>query len=366
MNEINGNILLIDDYPKNLALLRASFDSISNITILTAASGSEGISILRNYDVAVILMDVSMPDMDGFSTVQLIRNDSDISHVPIIFLTAYGDVDLMKGYALGAVDYITKPFNIEILISKVQVFVDLFRLKESVRIQQINELEFEKERAIAAETAMLNEELSITNQRLRDLSNRYVELQEDERKRLARQVHDEFGQQLVATKMKLTIPNNDCSLDDIVGMLDGLIDTTRQLSTSLRPAQLDHLGLIAAINDHAQNFTDQYNIHCDFFTDIDDSILNSVVASTLFRIYQEGLHNILKHSNANYVKINLIKDDAYVELKIKDDGVGFMRSDVNKDGCFGLMGIQERLYPLNGSFEIRSDQGSEMIVKVPT
>ena len=247
MSEISVNILLIDDHPKNLELLEESFDSISNITILKAESGSDGIQILKKHDIAVILMDVSMPGMDGFSTVKLIREDSDISHVPIIFLTAYGDVDLMKGYALGAVDYITKPFNVQILSSKVQVFVDLFRLKESVRIQQINELEFEKERAIAAETAMLNQELSITNQRLRDLSNRYVELQEDERKRLARQVHDELGQQLVATKMNLTIPNNDCSLDEIVCMLDGLIDTTRQLSKSLRPAQLDHLGLIAPL-----------------------------------------------------------------------------------------------------------------------
>ena len=152
-----------------MELLEELFLDILGVETLTADSEKAGLEILSGMK-AVILLDVSMPGIDGFKTAQLIRNYPDTEHVPIIFLTAYGDVDLMKGYALGGVDYITKPFNIRILISKVQVLVDLFRLKESMRIQQLKSLQHEKERAVAYETAQLNEKLTQTNQRLRDLS----------------------------------------------------------------------------------------------------------------------------------------------------------------------------------------------------
>lgn len=363
MNKIIAKVLLIDDTPINLELLEELFLDISGVETLTADSGKAGLEILSEHEVAVILLDVSMPGIDGFKTAQLIRNYPDTEHVPIIFLTAYGDVDLMKGYALGGVDYITKPFNIRILISKVQVFVDLFRLKESMRIQQLKSLQHEKERAVAYETAQLNEELTQTNQRLRDLSNRYIELQEDERKRLARQVHDELGQQLVATKMKLSIGDYDSVV--VMDMLDDLIHTTRQLSKSLRPAQLDHLGLVAAINDHLHQFSNQYDLDYNFVSDIDDDALDSTVASSLFRIYQEGIHNILKHSQARYVNVSLVKNDELIEFSIKDNGIGLTSLDQQKDGCFGLLGIQERLYPLNGNFEMKSDNGTELIVTVP-
>ena len=136
------------------------------------------------------------------------------------------------------------------------------------------------------------------NQRLRDLTNRYVDMQEDERKRLARQVHDELGQELAAAKMRLSVEGDTYTHLDLIGVLDDLIQSSRQLSKSLRPAQLDHFGLSVAINDHMIQFSNIHNFKFEFYTDISHIDIDSNIELSLFRIYQEGVHNI--HCSPRY------------------------------------------------------------------
>src|SRR3954447_22302692 len=137
MSESDGkvNILLVDDRPEKLLSIEAVLEDLGQ-NIVRAYSGREALRHVLAQDFAVILLDVNMPGMDGFETAALIRQRKNSEHVPIIFITAFGDEMLAsRGYSLGAVDYILTPVVPEVLRSKVSVFVDLFKKTEQVRRQ---------------------------------------------------------------------------------------------------------------------------------------------------------------------------------------------------------------------------------------
>lgn len=130
------NILMVDDQPENLAAVEVALDSLKQ-NLIRANSGDEALRWLLDNDAAVILLDVHMPELDGFETAKLIRSRPRTKHTPIIFLTARAkdEMDTYQGYSLGAVDYIFKPFEPEILKSKVSVFADLFRQSQQLKEQ---------------------------------------------------------------------------------------------------------------------------------------------------------------------------------------------------------------------------------------
>lgn len=152
------NILLVDDKLENLLALEAILEKLGE-NLVRATSGEEALRCLLHQDFAVILLDVQMPGMDGFETATLIRNRGRSRHTPIIFLTAFSTSDqmLFKGYALGAVDYLLKPLDPNILTSKVTVFVELFKKTEAVKEQ-------------AAQLVAVNTELRQSEERFRSLS----------------------------------------------------------------------------------------------------------------------------------------------------------------------------------------------------
>lgn len=152
------NVLLVDDHPENLIALEAILDGLGQ-NLVKAASGAEALRSLLHQDFAVILLDVQMPDMDGFETATLIRKRERSRNTPIIFLTAFSTNDelMVKGYSLGAVDYLFKPINPTILTSKVAVFVELFKKTHAVAQQ-------------AVQLAEINSELMRSEERFRLLS----------------------------------------------------------------------------------------------------------------------------------------------------------------------------------------------------
>ena len=152
------NVLLVDDHPENLLALEAILEGLGQ-HLVKAYSGEEALRCLLHQDFAVILLDVQMPGMDGFETATLIRNRARSQHTPIIFLTAFSTSEtlMFKGYSLGAVDYLFKPVEAEVLTSKVGVFVDLFKKTEEVKRQ-------------AAQLAAVNTELRESEERFRSLS----------------------------------------------------------------------------------------------------------------------------------------------------------------------------------------------------
>lgn len=152
------NVLMVDDHPENLLALEAILESLGQ-NLVKAHSGEEALRCLLNRDFAVILLDVQMPGMDGFETATLIRQRQRSRHTPIIFLTAFSTSDsfVFKGYSKGAVDYLLKPIDPEILKSKVAVFIDLFQKNQEVKKQ-------------AEQLAAINAELRESEEKFRRLS----------------------------------------------------------------------------------------------------------------------------------------------------------------------------------------------------
>src|SRR5690242_4214365 len=180
-----ANILLVDDRPENLLALEAILEPLGQ-TLLYANSGEDALRRLLRHDVAVILLDVQMPVMDGFETAQLIKQRERTSHVPIIFVTAISkeEEQVFRGYSAGAVDYVFKPFNPDVLRAKVAVFIELHEKNEQLRAQaeQLKQQELAELRRESEEryrflaeaqpdqiwTALPNGELDYVNQRALD------------------------------------------------------------------------------------------------------------------------------------------------------------------------------------------------------
>ena len=143
-------ILVVDDHSENLVAMEAILRRL-DAEMITACSGEEALSKLLHHDFAVILMDVQMPGMDGFETARLIQGNESTRHVPIIFVTAISKDDryVFKGYETGAVDYLFKPLDPQILRSKVNVFLELYRHRQA--LQKAHQVILDKERAVAAE-----------------------------------------------------------------------------------------------------------------------------------------------------------------------------------------------------------------------
>ena len=166
-DEVRVNILMVDDHPENLLALEATLSYLGQ-NIVKANSGREALKLLLDQDFAVILLDVHMPDMDGFETAALIREREKSQNIPIIFLTAMhkGEGQVFRGYSLGAVDYIFKPFEPEILKAKVSVLIELYKKTEEIKRQ-------------AELLKSKNQELDNTNRAIVDLYNE-IEKKNDE------------------------------------------------------------------------------------------------------------------------------------------------------------------------------------------
>src|ERR1700741_4199847 len=171
------NILMVDDQPSKLLSYEVMLGELGE-NLVKASSGREALELLLKMDFAVVLMDVSMPELDGFELAQMIRQHPRFQKTAIIFISAVHltDLDRLKGYQRGSVDYISVPVVPELLRAKVSVFAELHR-----RAQQLENL----------------------NRELRRLSNSLIAAQDKERRRIARAMHDGLGQELSAAKMVL-------------------------------------------------------------------------------------------------------------------------------------------------------------------
>jgi signal transduction histidine kinase len=201
--------------------------------------------------------------------------------------------------------------------------------------------------------------------------------QEEERKRIARELHDDTVQELIALSRELDelgtkssgLPEQEKErLDRLWQQTDGIIAGVRRLSQDLRPATLDRLGLLPSIEWLASNVKDYSSIHVEVVTEGDERRLDPDIELVLFRIVQEALSNVWRHSQATAAQISVMFDTRTICIMVKDDGRGFdvpvSIGNLAKDGKLGLAGMQERAKLINGTVTIASEHGVGTVVTV--
>lgn len=219
-------------------------------------------------------------------------------------------------------------------------------------------------------------EVKRAQQQLLELSSHIQDAKEQERLRIAREVHDEIGSLLTAIKMDLSwmmqrLPKDNNKLIDkaktIGELVNRAITSASDLAHSLRPGFLDCFGIIAAIEIEAQEFSKRSGISCTIIKSQESIDLPEAYSITLFRICQETLNNILKHAHAKHIQIEIVKGTDHLELIISDDGVGISDTARNKPRSFGLRGIHERVAHLGGTVKIASTlgKGTQIAIFVP-
>lgn len=246
---------------------------------------------------------------------------------------------------------------------------------EAVVAQRTGELRSSRddlERLVAERSAALEG----ANRRLRDLSGHLQSVREEERTRIAREIHDELGQSLTAIRMELSLLRRGLPADQRPSIeraraLNSLVDSTAQavkrISQDLRPGILDHLGLSAAVEWQAEEFERRTGIPCDVTLEPGEITLDEERSTAVFRIFQEALTNVARHAQARDVSVLLRSDGAGLVLQVRDNGRGVEERRA-PGRRFGIIGIQERVRAWDGSFDIASvrGEGTTVTVRLPS
>jgi signal transduction histidine kinase len=229
-----------------------------------------------------------------------------------------------------------------------------------------------------SECAKATTDLKKSHEQLRHLTAHLQSLREEERTNIAREIHDELVQSLIALKMGLSristklsnAPGNKAIAEQLtafIGLVSSTIGTATQICTNLRPPLLDHVGIGAAIEWQCEEFQKRSGVECKVAVASDVLTVNIDIAIALFRVFQEALTNVLKHSQATKVEAALKEEDGKIVLEIQDNGVGITEKKMSKRHSFGLLGMRERLYPFGGTITItgKNKRGTTLTVIIP-
>jgi signal transduction histidine kinase len=348
------NILMVDDEPGNLLSYEVMLGELGE-NLIQANSGTQALELLLKTDVAVVLMDVSMPEMNGFELADVIHQHPRFQQIPIIFISALllTDIDRVKGYRAGAVDYISVPIIPELLRAKVSVFAELHR-----RAQQLETL----------------------NAELRRLSSSLIVMQDQERRRIARNLHDSLGQELAAAKMAIEgIVLRDQAIDSMSKlaaaeastMIDRAIQQVRSISHLLHPPLLDEVGLLSALRWLLEGLTKRSGI--ETFLEVQPPEfprLAPELETAIFRIVQEAMTNVLRHSSAKNGWVTLKRQNGKLVITVRDDGKGVAKGVAefqSRSIGVGLGGMRQRVKELGGRLRLENtNPGTRVEVTIPS
>jgi signal transduction histidine kinase len=378
-------VLLVNDDSASLLALASLLTDRDGYQVITARSGEEALRQVLNHDFAVILLDVSMPSMDGFETAEAIHSHPRSAFIPIIFVTAHyaDEMHRLKGYQRGAVDYLFTPIIPQILQTKVAVFVELAKknLQLQHQKQELEQLNSELQAQRVLDLQHINERkqaeeaLRHSQEELRQLASYQERIKEDERKRIAREIHDELGQNLLALRIDIamlhartgaTHPKLNQRVHGVLDHIDNTMKAMRAIINNLRPTVLD-LGLNAAIEWQVKEFQRRTGIACELLLDEMELNVDDNRATALFRILQESLNNVFRHARATKTRIEVEKKNGRLFMQISDNGVGMFPGCRRKANSFGLVGIKERVSTLGGEFSVDTGQnkGTSLTVTIP-
>lgn len=350
-----GEVLIVEDTPASLQLL-SDLLTQAGYAVRQAQDGEMALLSARQRAPELVLLDIRMPGINGYEVCRRLKADPRTHDVPVIFLSALHETeDKVQGFKLGAVDFIAKPYHPDEVLARVRTHIELRRLQTGLE-QRV------RERTAAYEEA--DRQLHESWQQLQELTGFLQTVREEERTRIAREIHDELGQALTALRIDLAWLGTKCGGDDprlaeklasAYQIAVRTVDAVRRISEDLRPGMLDDLGLAAAIEDHVAKFGERTGIPCALTMNREEFEVSDGMATAVFRLVQEALTNVARHASAGHVAVEVLDEDDAIRLSVRDDGCGLPPATDKK--TFGLLGMRERVKMFGGSFEIGSEPG---------
>lgn len=349
-------VLIIEDHPADQAILldALSQQTDSEFELFSAERLSCGIEALENQPMDLVILDLGLPDSQGIQTFTDLQKR--FPNVPVLVLTGLNDENTgIEAMQHGAQDYLVK--------NQIQPLL----LGRTVRY--------------AIERQRYAIELKKSENRLRLLAARLNSVREQERTLISREIHDQLGQLLTGFKMdlrwierRLKTPPSEADLNQVrekvvvaEDLIDKAIESVQRIAIELRPAVLDHLGITEAIRDESRRFEGRTGtpVHLD---------LNELVyppsgdtATACFRIFQELLTNVARHSGASRVEVDLTIEDDNLLLTVIDNGRGFSTTLIDQSTSLGLLGMSERASILRGQIDIYTapGKGTRTVTRIP-
>jgi signal transduction histidine kinase len=404
-------ILVVDD---DAEILRGTVRLLEKVgyPVDCAADGEAALQAVRARRPDLLLLDRNLPGIDGLEVCRRIKRDPTLRDVLVIMVSASHSqsVEQAEGLEAGADGYIARPVANRELVARVEAYVRIGRLARSLR-RQAEELQESAAAARQAQAAALNlmedaveardrletrnrelrrevaerekaeASLRASEKRLSALTNRLQTVREEEATRIAREIHDELGQQLTGLKMdlrwlergleELTDPGRQPLLEKTMAateLVDATVCTVQRIAAELRPAILDKLGLVAALRRETSVFQQKTGIACRLAVPVVERRLPPAVGIACFRIFQEAMTNVARHAAATVVEVELQEPPGGFVLEIRDNGRGIPAAVAAAGGgSLGLLGMRERAHARGGevTVEPRPEGGTVVRLWIP-
>lgn len=385
VNNSQVKILAVDD---NEALRYSLVRSLreAGYQVMEARTGAEALALVKQLPDLVTL-DVNLPDLHGFEICRRIKSDPATAHIPVLHLSStFVDPDArVQGLSSGADAYLTEPIDRAELVATVAALLRLKNAENAAR-QQAEAAEAARTE-LALANAKLEErvkertsELQMANESLRELSIRVLQTQDAERKRIARELHDSAGQLLAAIKMSTASlmsepsglsPSAAKTVADIDRMTDETLRGIRTISHLLHPPLLDESGLSSALRWYVEEFGERSGIQVQLECSPKLPRFSPEVETSIFRIIQESLGNIHRHSESATAIIRLNVESGTIHLEVQDSGRGIPEARLRElnsgaRGGVGIRGMHERVNQFGGKLLVESkDRGTTIRATVP-
>lgn len=370
--------LIVDDLEANLVALENLLKD-EKVQIIRAQSGLDALALLLEHDFALALVDVQMPQMDGFELAEIMRSTEKTRSIPLIFVTAAGaDAQrVFQGYEKGAVDFLPKPLNPHIVISKVRVFLELYNQREQLK-QKLKKIE-ETEHYLQAALKSRDEFLSICSHELKTpLTSLKMQIQ------IVHRLKEKKGEEVAfaPANMEKFLSHADRSVERIIHLVNDMLDISRvatgRLSLNIEEVKLDFL--VMDIAERLKPFMELAG--CDLHVSIKNSITGLWDKFRVEQVLTNLLTNAAKYAPEAPVEILVYKENRFAVVEVKDRGPGISESDqkrvferferiANEDSVSGLglgLYISKEIIELHhGSLTLTSKltEGTSFYMKLP-
>jgi len=353
---LTARILIVDDEVANVHLLEQVLRRAGHTNLRSTTDSRQVLALYEEVEPDLILLDLRMPHLTGFEVLDELRLRTVPGHdVPVLVLTA--DVTreaLRAAFQAGASDFLTKPFDHDEVLLRVRNLLET-RLLRLELLDQNRILEGRVRERTAQER--------LARERLEALSRQLVDVQEAEKRELARELHDQIGQMLTALRMALRMcmrpaPEQGKHLEEAEALVKELLERVRGLALDLRPAMLDDLGVLEALLWHFEQYTARTAVQVVLRHSGLERRFPAATETAAYRIVQEALTNVARHANVDKVEVGLWVDSDGLMVQIEDQGVGFdAEAALVRGTTTGLSGMRERATLLGGWLRITSSPG---------